>query len=111
MITQLPISELRHRITIQTLALTSDGQGGFTEAWTDVATVWAQVKPVNANERLFAQKLEPLVTHLITIRYRSDITSTMRVSFDSRTFQIKAPYSPDERNAYLVFQAVEDSQT
>lgn len=110
-ITPIRIGDLRHRITLQTLALTSDGQGGQTEAWADLATVWAYVKPISANERLYAQKLEPLITHRVTIRYRTDVTSEMRFTYEGRKFQIKAPYSLDERKAFLVFDAQEDSQT
>lgn len=110
-ITQARIGDLRHRITFQTLSLVTDGQGGYTETWADLVTVWAFVKPMTMNERIFAQKLEPLITHKVVIRYRTDVTSEMRFTYDSRTFQIKAPFTPDERKAYLEFLAVEDSKT
>lgn len=108
---QTRIGDLRHRITFQTLALASDGQGGQTETWTNLVTVWAYVRPMSANERLFAQKIEPLISHEVIIRHRTDITSEMRFIYDSRTFQVKAPFRPDERKFYLKFLAVEDSKT
>lgn len=110
-VNQTRIGDLRHRITFQTLSLVSDGQGGQTETWTNLVTVWAYVKPISANERLFAQKIEPLITHRVIIRHRTDILSQMRFVYDSRTFQIKAPFRPDERKFYLEFLAIEDSAT
>lgn len=108
---QARIGDLRHRITLQTLALASDGQGGQTETWTNLVTVWAYVRPISANERLFAQKIEPLISHEVIIRHRTDLVSQMRFIYDSRTFQVKAPFRPDERKFYIKFLAIEDSAT
>lgn len=110
-ITQLNIAELRHRITIQSITEVSDGQGGKTENWSTVATVWARIEPVSSRERLYSDKLEYQRTHKIAIRYRSDITNDMRILFNGRYFQIKSVYSPDEREAYTFIDAEENQGT
>lgn len=110
-ITQLNIAELRHRIAIQSITEVSDGQGGKTESWSTVATVWARIEPVSSRERLYSDKLEYQRTHKIAIRYRSDITNDMRILFNGRYFQIKAVYSPDEREAYTFIDAEENQGT
>jgi len=83
------IGKMRHRIKFQTLSLVGDGQGGSVETWTDFAEVWADVKPTSGRERLYAQRIEDLQDHKITIRYLEGINTTMRIDFQGRIFQIK----------------------
>lgn len=107
----IDVAELRHRITIQQKSKTSDGQGGFSYSWSTLATVWAKVSPVSTRERLYGQQIEYQRTHQIWLRYRSDITQEMQVTFDGRTFQIKGVFSPDERKIYTVLDAEENQGT
>ena len=44
------IGELRKQVTVQAEGQTPDGAGGYTLAWTNVATVWAEIKPVTGRE-------------------------------------------------------------
>ena len=55
------IGKLRHRISLQSVTLTSDGAGGSTESWAEVAELWAAIEPASARERLFAGKLEQIL--------------------------------------------------
>lgn len=109
--TLVQIAELRHRITFQRIAQVTDGMGGFTTTWSDVATVWAKVEPVSASERLISEKLETQRSHKVKIRYRSDITTDMRFTFNSRTFQVKGVHNPDERRVYTFIDAEENQGT
>lgn len=95
------IGKLRHRVTIQSESTTADGGGGFTLAWTDVTTVWAAVEPLKGAERLRGQQLEAAVTHKITIRHRSDVTTKQRLKFGTRLFNVRAVINPDERDRWL----------
>jgi SPP1 family predicted phage head-tail adaptor len=97
----LRAGSLRHRVTLQQPAETPDGGGGFTLAWTDVATVWAAIEPLKGAERLHAQQLQSPVTHRVTMRYRSGVTPTMRLLFEARTLNIRAVIDPQERNRTL----------
>ncbi len=97
----LKAGALRHRVTLQTVGETPDGGGGFTTAWTDVATVWAAIEPLRGRERLHAQQLENPVTHRVTIRYRAGVTAKMRLKFGPRILNIRAVVNPSERNRTL----------
>lgn len=107
--------QLRHTIAIQESTPTADGMGGSTVAWTTVSgmgLVRAAIWPLNSAERLDAMKLESKTTYRIRIRYRSGITSKMRVywSDKDKTFNIVgAPTNLDERNRWLEFLATEDA--
>lgn len=95
------IGELRHRITFQSLSLTGDGQGGSLTSWTNFKTVWAKLKPISGRERNFAQRIEDVYTHEITIRKLDGITTTMRISFQNRIFQVKSIQPIDEERFWM----------
>lgn len=90
------IGSMKQRITLQQEAQMADGAGGYAVSWTDVATVWAEVDPVNGREVRFARRLEARLTHVISLRYRGDISPAMRVSYDGRLFNIRAIVNLDE---------------
>ncbi len=98
---------LRHRITLQTLTRTADAGGGYSETWTDTATVWASIEPLNGYERFQAQQMEAGLSHKITMRYRTGVSPVMRVKFGARIFRIHAVLNPDERNERLVLTCAE----
>jgi SPP1 family predicted phage head-tail adaptor len=95
------------RVVIQSRASASDGQGGYTETWTDTATVWASIKPAKGFERYQAMKLETPVTHEVVMRYRAGITTKNRLVYDERIFDLKEVLNLDEANAYLKMMALE----
>jgi SPP1 family predicted phage head-tail adaptor len=93
--------QLRHRVVIQSKARTDDGGGGGSVTWSDVATVWANIKPLSGMQRLKAEQVESSVTHTITIRYRSGLDDSMRVTYAGRIFMVTSLIDPDERKAWL----------
>ncbi len=99
--------KLDRRITLQSIARTSDSQGGYTEVWSDIASVWAQIKPVKGYEKFQAMQNETPVSHDIIIRYRSGVTTKNRFTYDSRTFHIKEVLNVDEAGVYLKIKAIE----
>jgi SPP1 family predicted phage head-tail adaptor len=99
--------ELRHQIILQQVTRTADGAGGYTQAWSDLKTVWASVRPRAGIKRSFAGKLEADTTHLISIRFLEGVTTGMRILFGARVFQIHSVLNEDERGAWLHLQAVE----
>lgn len=90
--------ELKDRIIIQQKTVTRNGEGMVIEKWAGVATVWAAVNDLRGRELFEAQAVNAEVTVLIKMRYRTGITSAMRVVFGQRIFDIKAlPLNPDGR--------------
>jgi SPP1 family predicted phage head-tail adaptor len=82
--------QLRHRITIQTLTEAADELGGRTETWTDFATCWAHVRPLQGNERYQAQQAHAETSIAIELRYRGDITARQRVLYRGQELGILA---------------------
>ncbi len=93
---------LRHRLTLQEEIRTMDGAGGYIGVWQDVADLWAEISPISTrviygNEKLFAGQIQSSLSHKITIRYRSNISTAMRFIFQGRAFNIRSISSVHEK--------------
>lgn len=100
--------KLRHRITIQSPTVVADGSGGYTvSGYSEVATVWAAVIPLTAQEQYFAQQLNQRTTHRIRTRYRNDVTAAMRILLGTRSFEIVGVRNIGERGRELEIMAME----
>lgn len=108
---ETPIGELRHRVTVQSLSNASDSQGGVATTWSDLVTIWGLLEPTKSYEKFFADRIDFRRTHTCIIRHRTDITTAMRLSFDSRLFQIKGIRRPDERKFFLLLDLEENVAT
>ena len=93
---------LRTELSLEACATTSDGLGGYTESWSEVATVFALIEPLAADSRFGADQTLETVTHRITLRFRADVASGMRFTRDGRVFDILTVHDPDESGRYLV---------
>lgn len=100
-------AQMKHRLALQSLSRVADGQGGWTESWATEATVSAMIEPMKGYERFQAQQVQTPVTHKITIRYRSGVTTKKRFLFGSRVFEIKEVTNENEENRYLIIRALE----
>lgn len=100
-------SELRHQIVIEQATKTDDGGGDYVPSWSTLYTPRAKVSDPKAHEKISAEKMEHTITHVVTIRYRSGIDTSMRIRFGSRYLYIKTIVNPGERNRWLVMTAEE----
>lgn len=97
--------KLRHDVVIQKLQPNSPSQkstGEPDESWvTHLAAVAASVEPLRGRELFAAQEHHSEIEVRIRIRYRSDVTAKMRVSFRSKIYDILAVINPREENVEL----------
>jgi SPP1 family predicted phage head-tail adaptor len=90
---KLNASLLCSRVTILTRVDAQESvYGTDTVTWTALATVWADVQDVlpSRAERLADSIIIANRPCRVRMRWRSDITSTMRLQLDGRTLQIIA---------------------
>lgn len=92
---------LDERITIeQRTGSQNSDSGAYTYSWATLATVWADVYEVMGGES-WAQGLD-IASHPIsvTIRYRDDLDSAMRVVWRGETYRItRGPVEMGRREA------------
>lgn len=90
--TPCQIGKMRHRITLKYKGSVSrDATGAEVITWTNLATaptVWAEELPITGREFLAAGQEQAQATTKFRIRYRSDLTNSMRVTYGSRVFDI-----------------------
>jgi SPP1 family predicted phage head-tail adaptor len=94
-----------------------DGFGAEQETWGTVCQVYAGFDALSGQELFAAQKINPNVTHRITIRFRTGILATMRVNWTdtregrNRIFDIIDSIDPDQRREKLELLAIERNIT
>lgn len=101
--------KLRHRGTLESppSTLTARGQIDRAVAWTTVATVRVGLRAAAAGEIVRGRQMVAEATHVLTIRYRSDVTTQWRMTIGARTFHFLAVSDPDDRRRELLIQARE----
>ncbi|MEL7027678.1 MAG: phage head closure protein [Pseudomonadota bacterium] len=104
------IGDLRERVELQALTLAPDGAGGGAQAWATYATVWAAVIPVATTSQFTADKEERRRRYRVTVRYRSDVTFAVRVSYEGRALEITDIQTAEERGRFLILGCEEAGQ-
>ena len=102
------IGRMRSRITLEQRVLTPDTGGGGTTGWQTLATVWAEIIPLAQRESLEAEQTRARTAYDITIRYRTDITSDLRVFFQNRALAIRSVIDVGHRHRWLQLHCEED---
>lgn len=93
--------ELRRRMVIRQVSRARDAVGGQVDTWADLATVWAKVEAVSASERYWRQQTTAQASHKITIRYRTDVTTKMRIAYGAKLFEVRGITDVDDARAWL----------
>ncbi len=88
--------DLNERITIQQNTPTQDAFGAEVASWSTVATVWAQVIAQSGSEQIAAGVGVATTIYTVTIRYRDDVTTQMRILYEGLTLEIRAVLSGDD---------------
>lgn len=101
------IDRLNRRIEIQKKSNTEDGFGGFIEEWVKLMNVWAEIKPTTIFENFEANGTSEKITHIITLRYFSDLKTDNRIKYNNRIFNIKGIINLLEENKILQVEAEE----
>ena len=91
----IPNNMLPETFTRQTVALTADGQGGWTEVWSDSTEFRGRLSVLPVSEQLAADKVTVHATHRL---YCNNLTITekdrVRNSGSTRYFEIKGIRDP-----------------
>ena len=107
----ISLGDMRTRVTFQVASRVQDEIGGFTETWNNISPnpqMWGYLAATSSRERLFSQQMQYQRSHVLATRYRSDLTTDMRMTYEGRTFQIKGFKNPEERNYFLIIDLEEN---
>jgi head-tail adaptor len=92
------------RVTLRRLARTPDGGGGVTEAWADLATVWAAVSFKGAREGLDEGRVNASQMTTFEI-YARDVTELDGLVWNGDFYNIRTVRRYGERNLMMWLDA------
>lgn len=101
------IGDLRHRVQIESAARASDGGGGATVTWIEVAEVWAAIWTRTSDETFEHDRAAGRATHDIWIRHRADLKPEMRIRSGARSFDILGVIDVEDRGRWLKVPVLE----
>lgn len=81
---------LNRRVTLQAPGTAEDELGQPIPGWTDVATLWADIRMKSGLEAIKAGATVSVARASIRVRYRAGITAGMRVVHNLQAFNIVA---------------------
>ena len=104
--------DLDQRITLQSRSVTTDATGQDTITWIDVATVWAQCQALRGREFFAAAQVQQEQSVKVRIRYRADVTQTMRLMWQGNPHDITGviPVGRKEMLEILCLAGVKDGR-
>jgi len=99
------LGDLYNKIQIQSPPTGKDTGGELSGSWSHVCSPWASVKHVSSAETKDEGTEAVADTLNFTIRYRSGISSEMRILYDGKIWQITG-IKPIGRDEYLEIATV-----
>ena len=81
---------LNRRVTLQAPGTATDEIGQPIPGWTDVATLWADIRMKSGLESIKAGASVSVVQASIRVRYRAGINAGMRVVHNLQVYEILA---------------------
>lgn len=99
----------RERVTIQSRSATRNSFGERSFSFSEVATVWADVRPVSGREKLVSDTEIANTDYMIRIRYRTDVDTDKRLVLENGTVLDIENVTHDRRKTYNEIMAVERS--
>ncbi len=98
------LGSLNERVELQNKVQTIDGLGGHVQTFVPLAFVWSRVVSANGSITEIADARAARISHIITIRFRSDISSGDRVIYRSVALEVISASDFNGRKAYLVLK-------
>lgn len=97
--------KLRHRAALQSKSETPDAGGGISVTWATDKTIYCYIRPLSGVQRQEAMQRQSDITHEITTRYDSAITTEKRLLHENIPYNIEAVWSPQEHEQWTIISA------
>lgn len=89
--TRFNLGRLRYDVVIEESEESVDDHGGMVESWSTADTVQADIAPAtfSASERMNQDRFTTTITHTVTLRYYDGLSTSHRLTYNGRIFNIK----------------------
>ncbi|MCF6344753.1 MAG: phage head closure protein [Devosiaceae bacterium] len=95
------IGTLRDKVQLEAKNMVDDGAGGHLVSYSSIANVWANVSPSNGRSVQIADANSVSISHVVLLRFRSDLEVGHRIIYRSRTLEILSVNDLNGHKAYL----------
>lgn len=92
------IGKLRHRLDLQSVAVTLNSFGESVYTYESYDTVWGALSPLSGLELEAGRQIHAEVQHKAVIRYNADVKPTDRIATKGRSLEVVAVLNDDERD-------------
>lgn len=92
--------ELSEKVVIETVTLTANGYGGFSES-TAAEAVFGHVRPQSGREDVDGGRLAATAGYILVIRARDDIDETAKIVWRGRRHNVRQVKRRGPRALYL----------
>lgn len=96
--------DLDRRLVLDAPVESADGAGGVARSYAPIMTLWAKVEPVSARGAVIADAPGATITHRITVRRRSAVTTRHRFVEGATVYRI-VTIRDDATRRFLVIGA------
>ena len=101
-----PPGDLNRRLVLAAPVESADGAGGVARSYAPVMTLWGKVEPVSARGAIVSDAPGATITHRITVRRRSAVTTRDRFVEGATVYRI-VTIRDDATRRFLVIGAEE----
>lgn len=103
------IGHLRDRVALFRKDVTAEPEGGHMTVFVPLATVWARVHARPASLAAFAEARGVTATHVVVMRFRSDIGAGDRMTFQGRALDVLSVEDFNGKRAFVTCACAERS--
>jgi len=101
------IGAMRHRMSLEAPVDTADDSGAMTRGYVALGQIWAKLTPLSGEAQFIAGRQEQAIGWVAQIRWRSDVTSEMRLVAGARRLRVTSVHDPDGRRRFLICRCEE----
>ena len=100
------LGRMNERIVIESVSESRSASGAISESWSTFATVWSAIsyQKVGTDEKEMVARETAIGNVEFTVRYRTDFNEKMRISFDSKVYDIER-ILPEQEKQFMVLEA------
>ena len=99
--TYIDANTMTREVKLYASTLTSDGQGGFSNAFTLQTTVWGDLRPSNQTRAIDEGRLEFDRSNKVYIRFGVVITNDYQLEIDSVRYTIHSITDVENQHRFL----------
>lgn len=96
-----PVGSLRDRVQWQRRDMVAEPEGGHSNIYVPMATIWARVRSLSTRQAQMADARAMATSHGVVLRYRSDIKPGDRFIHRGRALTVLSTEDMEGRHAFL----------